>query len=62
MSEVLNKTRPRLAVLNHILLFGVSEDNVIKEINSHYTGDVVMGYDLMKIGVGDTIRYDGISQ
>ena len=62
MSDVLNKTQPRQAVLNHILLFGVSESDVIKEIKSHYTGDVVMGYDLMKIGVGDTIRINDISQ
>ena len=62
MSDILNKTKPRLTVLNHILLFGVSENNVIEEIKSDYTGDVVMGYDLMKIGVGETIRFNDISQ
>ena len=56
MSDVLNKTKPKLAVLNHILLFGVPEDSVIDEINANYSGDVIMGYDLMRIGVGESIR------
>lgn len=62
MSEVLNKTNPRLAVLNHVLLFGVPENKVIDEIKNDYAGDVMMGYDLMKIGIGDTIRINNISQ
>lgn len=60
MSRVLNKTLPRLAVLNHVLLFGVSEQQVIDQIKNDYSGKVEMGYDLMNIGVGDTIRISPI--
>ncbi len=61
MAEVLNKTNPRLAVLNHVLLFAVSEEQVIDKIKMQYSGDVTMGYDLMKIGVGNTIDIQRIN-
>lgn len=61
MAEVLNKTNPRLAVLNHVLLFAVSEEQVIDKIKMQYSGDVTMGYDLMKIGVGNTINIQRIN-
>jgi len=60
MAEVLNKTKPRAAILNHVLLFGVSEDQVMAEIKQQYAGDVIMGYDLMKIGVGSSIDIQSI--
>ena len=61
MAKVLNKTKPRLAVLNHVLLFAVSQEQVIDEIKQQYSGDVAMGYDLMKIGVGNTIDIQRIN-
>ena len=61
MAEILNKIKPRAAILNHVLLFGVSEDQVIDEIKQMYSGDIVMGYDLMKIGVGNTIDIQRIN-
>ena len=61
MSQVLNKTSPRLAVLSHVLLFGVPEDDVIDEIKNNYSGDIVMGYDLMNIGIGNSIRINRIN-
>ncbi|MFK7794181.1 MAG: MBL fold metallo-hydrolase [Gammaproteobacteria bacterium] len=61
MADVLNKTKPRLAVLNHILLFAVSEEQVIDEIKQQYSGEVAMGYDLMKIGVGNSIQIQRIN-
>lgn len=62
MTEILNKTKPRLAVLYHVLLFGVAEQTVVEKINSKYSGDVVMGYDLMQLGVGDSIRINSLNQ
>ncbi len=56
MSQVLLKTAPRLAVLNHVLLFGVSEEEVLNRIGKDYDGEVMIGYDLMNIGVGETIN------
>ncbi len=61
MVEVLNKTEPKVAILNHVLLFGMSEDQVINEIKQKYSGDVAMGYDLMRIGVGSSIDVQRIN-
>ena len=61
MAEVLNETRPRAAILNHVLLFGVPEDQVIDEIKQQYSGEVTMGYDLMKIGIGNSIELQRIN-
>jgi ribonuclease Z len=61
MAEILNKTKPKVAILNHVLLFGVTEDQVIEEIKQQYSGDVSMGYDLMKIGVGSSIELQRIN-
>jgi ribonuclease Z len=54
-AQVFGETKPRLAVYNHVLLFGVEEDEVIQRTHEDYRGDVVMGRDLMKIKVGDKI-------
>lgn len=56
MSKTLLKTKPRLAVLNHVLLFGVSEQQVIEDISDAYQGEIAMGHDLMNIGIGDAIN------
>ena len=61
MSLILEKTNPRTSILNHVLLFGVSEQSVINAINENYSGKVLMGYDLMKIGVGDVIDIQKIA-
>ena len=60
MAEVLNKTKQRAAILNHVLLFDVFEDQVIADIKQQYSGDVTMGYDLMKIGIGSSIEFERI--
>lgn len=61
MAAVLNKTHPRATILNHVLLFGVTEEQVISDIKSQYSGDVVMGHDLMRIGVGNSIDVQHIN-
>ena len=61
MVDVLNNTNPRAAVLNHVLLFGVQEDTVLAEIKKQYSGDVSIGYDLMKIGIGSSIEIQRIN-
>ena len=55
MADILEQTQPRLAVLNHVLLFGVTSDQVLKDIADDYNGPVEMGYDLMKINIGSKI-------
>jgi ribonuclease Z len=61
IAEVLNKTKPRAAILNHVLLFGVPEDQLIYEINQQYSGEFTMGFDLMKIGIGNSIDLQSIN-
>ena len=60
MAIILDKTRPRTAILNHVLLFGVSEKSVIDQIKQNYSGEVFMGYDLMKVGIGNSINIERI--
>ncbi len=61
MISLLQKTRPRFTALNHVLLFGVDEQSVLAKIKAEYQGEVVMGYDLMKIGVGNKITVNKIN-
>ncbi len=56
LTQVLTQTQPRLAVMNHVLLFGVGEDSVLKQIRQDYTGRVEFGYDLMRLQVGTNIN------
>ncbi|MEM7304272.1 MAG: hypothetical protein AAF372_01955, partial [Pseudomonadota bacterium] len=60
MTSILQKTQPRLSVLNHVLLFGVTPEAVIDEIAKGYKGQVEMGYDLMKINIGNKITIQNL--
>ncbi len=46
LSEILNEVRPGLTVLYHQLLWGVSPEDLLEEINGSYDGMVVFGKDL----------------
>ena len=61
MITLLQKTNPRFTALNHVLLFGVDEHSVLAKIKAEYQGEIVVGYDLMKIGVGNKITVNKIS-
>ncbi len=61
MAQILKKSGPRFAVLTHVLLFGESENTVLETIRSEYQGEVLMGHDLMKIGVGEKITVTKIA-
>ena len=54
--KVLNSTKPKLTILNHALLFGISEQQVISEIQESYSGDVIFAYDLLSVDVGKEIN------
>lgn len=60
MLNLLQKARPRFTALNHVLLFGVEEQAVMAKIQAEYQGKVVMGHDLMKIGVGSKITVENL--
>lgn len=61
MIKVLQKSQPRFTALNHVLLFGVDEQTVLSKLRAEYQGEVVIGYDLMKIGVGNRITVNRLS-
>lgn len=46
LSEVAERIRPGLLVLNHQLYWGVDDSHLLAEIRSRYDGDVVSGRDL----------------
>ena len=56
MAQILQQTKPRLAVLNHVLLFAINTEQVLREISDQYAGRVAMGHDLMRIRVGEKIN------
>ena len=54
---VFARTRPRLAVYNHILLFGEATDaDLIPATRATYPGPLVLGEDLMQFEIGDEVR------
>ena len=55
LAKVLQKTQPRLAVFNHVLLFGMTEESALAQIRQDYPGRIEMGYDLMHIQLGEKI-------
>ena len=54
--KVLSSIKPRTAVMTHIIVVGMSEDEVLKQVNIAYEGEVHMGEDLMSIEVGSSIK------
>jgi ribonuclease Z len=52
---VLNQVKPKEAVFTHILLFGITEQEVMSKIQQQYNGSIHIGHDLLKIGVGEKV-------
>ena len=56
VSDIINKTRPRLTILNHVLsLDGSSDDDILNAIKQNTEHDVLIAKDLMTIDVKDDI-------
>ncbi len=56
LSKIVNKVKPRLTILNHVLSLDGSSDNDILEILKKYTNhDVLIAKDLMTIDLKDEI-------
>ena len=47
LATIANEVQPGLLVLTHQLFWGVTEAELLAEIRTHYTGEVVSGRDLM---------------
>ncbi len=46
LAEIANKAKPKLIVLYHILFWGSTEEELLKEISTKYSGNVIVGRDL----------------
>ena len=46
LAEIAKITKPKLLLLTHILFWGSSEEDIIEEIRSNYSGKVIVGEDL----------------
>lgn len=46
LAEIARKAKPRLLILYHQLFWGVSEEDMLKEVRESYGGNVVSGRDL----------------
>ena len=46
LAEIANIAKPKLLLLTHILFWGSSEEEIIDEIGSKYSGKVIVGEDL----------------
>jgi ribonuclease Z len=53
--SVFQRVRPKLAVYSHIILLGVSIDDVVKRTRATYGGPLVVGEDLMRFVVGQDV-------
>lgn len=46
LADIANKAQPKLLVLYHILFWGATDDELLKEISVKYNGKVIVGKDL----------------
>jgi ribonuclease Z len=54
---VFSHVQPKLAVYNHLLLFGGARaEDLIPATRKHYSGSLVVGEDLMRIDIGNTVE------
>jgi ribonuclease Z len=55
--DVFARVRPKLAVYNHLLLFGsAAPADLIPATRKNYSGPLVVGEDLLRIEIGEEIR------
>ena len=54
--QVFARTNPKLAVYNHLLLFGTAKaEDLIPATRAHYAGPLVVGEDLMQININERV-------
>ncbi|MCH7904954.1 MAG: MBL fold metallo-hydrolase [Armatimonadetes bacterium] len=56
LGEIAAQVRPRLLVLTHQLMWGVSEGDLVDEIERWYDGPIVFGEDLDSFEVGELVE------
>ena len=56
LAKVLTETSPRFAVLTHLVVFGVPDDELLEAVKRGHKTEVLIGRDLMAFDVGEVIR------
>ena len=46
LAEIASRIKPKLLILYHILFWGSSEEDILREVREYYDGDVALGDDL----------------
>ena len=60
--EVFARTKPQLAVYNHLLLFGGARaEDLIPATRPKYAGPLLVGEDLLQIDIGETVKAHAFS-
>jgi len=55
--EVFTRVKPRLAVYNHLLLFGgATAEDLIPATRKKYSGPLAVGQDLLQIDIGESVE------
>jgi len=55
-AQIFNKVQPKLAAYSHIVkLYGHNEQEALNKTKANYSGQVIMGEDLMSFSISDTI-------
>lgn len=54
--KVLQNTKPRAAVMTHVIVVGVPETEVVQQIKKDYQGEIYLGEDLMSFELGSSIK------
>ncbi|HTN71636.1 MAG TPA: MBL fold metallo-hydrolase, partial [Methylomirabilota bacterium] len=55
--EVFTRVKPRLAVYNHLLLFGGARaEDLIPATRKNYSGPLAVGQDLLQIDIGESVE------
>lgn len=58
-AEVFSRTRPKLAVYSHIVLRpGMPDGDLLPQTRAGYAGPLILGEDLMRFTVGDSVTVD----
>jgi ribonuclease Z len=55
--EVFTRVKPKLAVYNHLLLFGgATAEDLIPATRKKYSGPLAVGVDLLQIDIGESVE------
>src|SRR5262249_62313201 len=55
--EIFSRVKPKLAVYNHLLLFGsATAEDLIPATRNKYSGPLVVGEDLLKIEIAESVE------